>query len=238
MGDDEVFAEIARLVAAGEYRDRYHGRAGFDLEGDPGEIGEWPEGELHRIYHRRSARYATARANGWLEPLPPLAPAAPELVEEVEATARRKFPPLLRRLYLEVANGGFGPEYGIKDLWAGHPLVTRERSVAGRARPRIARPLCSWFNGGLTEIDLFDGQVWGTTAYAVPTGIPHSYPQGLTVTEWLARWLEGRAYPPLLVRDGAAWRPGTEAEERAAFEEREENRRNPEPFQDDEDWPH
>ncbi|MEU7871728.1 hypothetical protein [Dactylosporangium sp. NPDC049140] len=63
-------------------------------------------------------------------------------------------------------------------------------------------------------------------------------PQGLTVTEWLTLWLEGRAYPPVLVRDGKEWRPGTEDEERAAWLEHEEWRRSPDPVDDDEDWPH
>jgi hypothetical protein len=237
VNDDEVYAGIVRLVAAGEYCDRIPGRPGVDLDGDEHDIGEWPEGQFRRIYRRGTPRFLAARANGWIPPLPPLEPAAPELVDELEEKAHRKLPPLLRRLYLEVGNGGFGPEYGLKALWPGQTMVLRERSVAGPHRPRIARLLCSWGNGGWTELDLFDGQIWGTTAYPVPTGVPRSFPQGLTVTGWLTGWLEGRAYPPVLVRDGNAWRPGTGDEERAAWLEREEWRRGPDPV-DDEDWPH
>ncbi|MDX6329418.1 MAG: hypothetical protein QOI83_1801 [Streptomycetaceae bacterium] len=39
--------------------------------------------------------------------------ATPEAVAEAEEVIGFPLPPLLRRLYLEVANGGFGPDEGI-----------------------------------------------------------------------------------------------------------------------------
>ncbi len=45
-----------------------------------------------------------------MEPLPAtLVPAAQEAVEEAERAVGLPVPPLLRRLYLELGNGGFGP---------------------------------------------------------------------------------------------------------------------------------
>ncbi|MFJ9674088.1 hypothetical protein ACIRP5_25240 [Streptomyces sp. NPDC101221] len=46
--------------------------------------------------------------------LPP--PAPPQAVAEVEAVVGYPMPELLRRLYLEVANGGFGPDGSILSL--------------------------------------------------------------------------------------------------------------------------
>ncbi len=237
MDDDEVFAGIARLVEAGEYRDIIPGRPGADLDGDEHELEEWPECSWRRAYRRGTDRHLAARANGWVDPLPPLRPADPALVTGYEQRARRRLPALLRRLYLEVGNGGFGPQYGIGALhdWL---VVSRDRSVAGPHRPRIGMVLCSWGNGGYSELDLADGSVWGTTAYRVPTGVPTSFRQFATVGEWFACWLSGRLFPPLLVQDAVSrdWRPGTEDEQVAALAEVQERRRNPEPERWDEDW--
>jgi hypothetical protein len=45
-------------------------------------------------------------------------PASPQLVEQTEQELGFALPPLLRRLYTEVANGGFGP--GVVGLEGGH----------------------------------------------------------------------------------------------------------------------
>ena len=237
MTDDDVFAAVRRLADAGLYLDRIRGLPGVDLDGDEHDRVEWPESVFRRIYRRGTPRYQTALANGWLAVLPPLEPAPVERVEELEEQARRRFPPLLRRLYLEIGNGGFGPGDGLVSLSWRQDAVRRDRSTFGTDRPRIARTLCYWPGGGATELDLLDGQIWGTTAYRIPTGVPRSFPQGLTLTEWLTRWLDCCLLPPLLVKDGARWRPGTEAEEREAWREserqREEDYRNP-PVYDEE----
>ncbi|GAA4607599.1 hypothetical protein BJY16_006415 [Actinoplanes octamycinicus] len=224
MTDDDVFAAVRRLADAGLYLDRIRGLDGVDLDGDEHDLEEWPEGVFRRIYRRGTPRYETALANGWLAVLPPLRPAPPELVEELEEKARRRFPPLLRRLYLEIGNGGFGPGNGLISLTSRQTAVRRDRSSFGTDRPRIARVLCYWPAGGTTELDLLDGQIWGTTAYRTPTGVPQSFRQGLTLAAWLSRWLDCRLLPPLLVQDGSRWRPGTEAEEREAWQERERQR--------------
>jgi hypothetical protein len=46
-------------------------------------------------------------------------PAPPLLLEATEARLGFRLPPLLRELYTEVANGGFGPGYGIFGLEGG-----------------------------------------------------------------------------------------------------------------------
>lgn len=47
-------------------------------------------------------------------------PATAEAVEEAEQSIGYKFPPLLRSIYLEVANGGIGPGYQILGVKGGH----------------------------------------------------------------------------------------------------------------------
>jgi hypothetical protein len=68
-------------------------------------------------------------------------------------------PPLLRRLFTEVANGGFGPGYGILGVEGGHcddqgrDLVNAQRFVAAMSRafkvewlPTVV-PICQWGAG-------------------------------------------------------------------------------------------
>jgi hypothetical protein len=52
-------------------------------------------------------------------PLP--APATPQALDDAEARMGAAIPPLLRRLYAEVANGGFGPGSGIIGIKGGWP---------------------------------------------------------------------------------------------------------------------
>ena len=73
-------------------------------------------------------------------PLPALTPATPEAVREAEAVIGYKLPRLLRRLYLEVGNGGFGPGYGVLGLSGGH----RVGGQTALDLYRQATPTSSW----------------------------------------------------------------------------------------------
>ena len=44
----------------------------------------------------------------------------PTIADYVESQLGFCLPPFLRRLYCEVANGGFGPDYGLIGVFAGH----------------------------------------------------------------------------------------------------------------------
>jgi hypothetical protein len=51
----------------------------------------------------------------WVEPMPMVGlPATEEQARDSERALGFPIPLLLRRLYLEVANGGFGPKYGVE----------------------------------------------------------------------------------------------------------------------------
>lgn len=198
MGEDGVFAGVAGLVAVGEYLDQVPGRVGVDLDGG----GVFAA--RRRLYVRGSPEFLAARDRGWIEPLPPLRPASPRAVRRFERRVGAPLPPLLRRLYLEVGDGGFGPGYGLIGL----DDPERKRGAA----PRML--LCHWGCGITSDLDLADGQVWGSDPNPAPPGVPYSYPQGLTITEWFARWLDGRLYQPWLVEDPVTgdWRGATDEE--------------------------
>lgn len=53
----------------------------------------------------------------WVVPMPMIAPPATTAeVDAAEAALGFPIPPLLRRLYTEVGNGGFGPSYGLEGV--------------------------------------------------------------------------------------------------------------------------
>lgn len=91
-----------------------------------------------------------------LERLPALPTAPADAVAEAENLIGYRLPPLLRRLYLEAGNGGFGPGYGILGLRDGHRGDTR-RTALGLYReahgtsstgwsflPASLLPICHW----------------------------------------------------------------------------------------------
>jgi hypothetical protein len=94
MTEDEVFAGVVRLAAAGEYQDfRYQllGPKPEPVRGLPdgrptrrasaAGLREWPTSKL---FERGSPEYVAARDASVLESLPPLEPATPEAVAEAE----------------------------------------------------------------------------------------------------------------------------------------------------------
>lgn len=114
---------------------RSQGQPGVNLDGG-GESVNGPGGSLRRVYVRGSRCFVQARANGWIDPLPPLRPAPLAAVREAEALAGMQLPTLLRRLYLEVGNGGFGPGYGLLGLRGGHTMG-RINALTGLDRPAV-----------------------------------------------------------------------------------------------------
>jgi hypothetical protein len=218
--EDLVFDAVARLVSAGEYLDTIPGRPGVDLDGG-GMFRPGPAGVMRRIYRRGSRRYEQARARGWIEPLPPLQPASLDAVVEAESLAGRPLPSLLRRLYLHVGNGGFGPAYGLLGLRGGHTAgevtaITRFERGAGRdaVGPAIPLVLCDWGCGITSLIDLSDGQVWGSDPNPAPNDVDCCFLQGMTVADWFGQWLDGTLNQPWLVQDPSTghWRGATEVE--------------------------
>ncbi|MEU5563531.1 SMI1/KNR4 family protein [Micromonospora musae] len=135
-------------------------------------------------------------------------PASPEAVSDAEKVIGYPLPPLLRRLYLEVANGGFGPDIGVLGVaggeWIGdwENILDVHRAFAtsdpGPLTPEGFVWLVDWGCNIWTLIDCRDsyGWVWGWD----PSGsccLDHAlFPQHLTLADWLARWLDGTLTMP------------------------------------------
>jgi hypothetical protein len=128
--DDDVFALIRRLVEQSEYVDMFRAEPARDALPLPPPLPDGTPDYSARIawrqangaseeHFRGSADYEKLRRLGRLEPPPSLTPATPKQVANAERRLKVALPPLLKRLYLEVGNGGFGPLNGIPGVEGG-----------------------------------------------------------------------------------------------------------------------
>ncbi|MGI5521505.1 hypothetical protein ACQEUX_11160 [Micromonospora sp. CA-259024] len=155
-------------------------------------------------------------AGGYIDDVPasrlaPLRPAPPAAVVEAEELAGRPLPSLLRRLYLEVGNGGFGPGYGLLGLRDGHRTGGLD-ALTGLQGGVLT--LCEWGCGISSELNLADGRIWGCDPNPAPDGVSCTFPQQMTIVDWFAKWVGGTLYQPWLLQDLATgeWRGATDAE--------------------------
>ena len=106
------------------------------------------------------------------------------------------FPPLLRKLYLGVGNGGFGPGFGIFGVKGGHPaeIVSGAQTidavyVALRADPQ-------WWPEKLLPICDWGCAIWSCLDCRTADG-PVVHVEGdcwaasLTFAAWLSAWRDG-----------------------------------------------
>jgi hypothetical protein len=128
------------------------------------------------------------------------APAELSAVEEAEARIGFAIPPLLRRLYLEVANGGFGPRgdvVGVRggdyrglfvDVVEGYELFWSDPDHPG---PPGMVPVLDWGCALYALIDFTDptGPVWGWDWD--PDTEQGLIPMGIDLAAWLSDSLRG-----------------------------------------------
>ncbi|MFE5096176.1 SMI1/KNR4 family protein [Streptomyces sp. NPDC056638] len=124
--------------------------------------------------------------------MPP--PATSEAVAETEEVIGFLLPPLLRRLYIEVANGGFGPDEGILGVRGG----AFQGNFADIAELYQDGPDSSGhIPAGLVLIYDWGCTLWSLVDFRDPTGpmrCNHQgehWPQGITLAEWLTSTLAG-----------------------------------------------
>jgi len=223
MTENEVVREIQALVTAGEYLDELLGVPGARLAGGGAFKGK------QRLYARGTPEHLEARAAGLVQKLPLLKP--PASVEAIEATEHRlgyPFPSLLRRLYLEVGNGGFGPGYGIIGLAEGigdrNPRQDLPHGTWNTACPAGVAlfPLCTWGCGIYSFVDCADaqGRMWAWDPNPAPSDDIGKalFKEELALHDWLGRWLKRRSFQPCLVQDpdSGEWR-GASEEEKATW---------------------
>jgi hypothetical protein len=233
--EDVVFAAIGYLVERGEYRDRIPGVAAPSSE--DAEYDKVARA-LHATvgydrpfapwYDRNSAAHVAAKAAGAIEllPTPPQPPASESAVAEAEAIIGHRLPPLLRRLYREVANGGFGPGSGLLGVLGGHGTGWRYGSPLDHyltgsvgddgGLPRSLFPVCDWGCATTSFVDCSDAaaRMWALDPNPVDTPYEGLFVSELTFARWLALWISGRLFQPCLIQDPntGRWRGATNAE--------------------------
>lgn len=120
---------------------------------------------------------------------------APGTIEELDAAEAElgfALPVLLRRLYSEVGNGGFGPGAGLLGVKGGYTdldgRTLAESYLALRAQgwPMGVLPLCELGDGARSCVDM---RVYGDGILTVDAaGITRT---SLTVFSWLHAWVSG-----------------------------------------------
>jgi hypothetical protein len=135
-------------------------------------------------------------------------PATPEQLAESQRRLGFQLPSALRQLYTQVANGGFGPAYGVLGLVGGAPDEMDETAVdsyLGRRGepwpwPKYLLPFCNW---GCLIYSCVDCRPDTDTVQVIrldPNGIDDDDPatlaaafrdEGYTLDGWLQAWLDG-----------------------------------------------
>lgn len=216
VSEDAVFEAIRDRVAARDYLDTV---LGVPQEGGNLWVGS-PAPPSRRGYRRGTPEYVQARREGLIEPLPALVAATAEMIEEAEAVTGFHLPPLLRRLYLEVGNGGFGPHRGLLELsggrWTAVGMYCQGLTLTSGPSSSLAPgllPLCAWGCGIVSFIDCSDpqGPMWGYDPNPAP-GEHDLYPEPVALAGWLARWLDGTLRQPCVFQDPVTgqWRGMTD----------------------------
>jgi hypothetical protein len=219
---------VKELIASGQYRDEIPGLPGAALEG-----GGMFRGS-RRLYHRGTPEFADAVAKGVVDRLPPPpVPAHPAAVEEVESLVGAPMPTLLKNLYV-LANGGFGPGYGLLGLRDGFTDDMHRTAVdilgevprgLWPGMPSGLLPLCHWGCAIYSFVHCPSGRVFGWDPNPVEPGdeIPF-FSQEYLIDSWFHSWLSGTLHQPLLVYEpeGRTYRGATIEETRSAVAESEE----------------
>ncbi len=121
---------------------------------------------------------------------PPLyGTASTKALDAAEAQVGFALPALLRRLYTEVGNGGFGPSAGLVGVDGGHADVDGRNigalytGLRAQGWPEELLPLCDWGGGAWACVDQ-DGRIV-TMDESGPTKTQY------TLHSWLEAWLAG-----------------------------------------------
>jgi hypothetical protein len=133
---------------------------------------------------------------------PPYPPVTASELLTAEQLMGCRLPELLRRLYTEVANGGFGPMPGIlgitrsgqhdkRDVTAVEEYLKNSERDEPLGFPLIDVGCNGWWYVSLTKpgnpVYLFDWDCWDERDSPV-VAIPHT---ARTLAEWLGRWADG-----------------------------------------------
>ncbi|MBO2460613.1 SMI1/KNR4 family protein [Actinomadura violacea] len=147
--------------------------------------------------------------------------ATSEQIKEAEAALGVPLPPLLSRLYREIGNGGFGPDYQLLPL-TGSPSCTAayEAERATGHWPAGVLPILDWGCGMYAAVDCTVPQapVLLFEPNAVADDWTHAWFQDAeSLSAWLETWLSGTAWyeeEAAMSEDFTGPQPWPEAERR------------------------
>ncbi|MBW5483455.1 SMI1/KNR4 family protein [Streptomyces bambusae] len=149
------------------------------------------ETEQEQLLERVAAHVRTSR-QGAEGPLPAVASAVE--VARVERIAASPLPPLLTGLYTRVANGGFGPEYGLLTLEQAIRTYEDMRASAWRW-PEGVLPMADFGCGMLMCVDCRSDTAQ-VLLFDPNPGDPDLawYVDAPGLADWLRGWLDGTAW--------------------------------------------
>ena len=172
-------------------------------------------------------------ADEWMDPgfstLPPFRTTFPsvateERLEEVEHDLGFPLPPLLRDLYLHLANGEIGFGYGILP---GEQLLQEYRSICGGTCfdgawhwPKFLIPLCYWVCTLYSYLDSEQGIILFADTEGLFDGKGDFLVEAPSLLAWLDRWVTKQDQYPSLTQQGEG--DGTDREELEDFDDEED----------------
>lgn len=124
-------------------------------------------------------------------------------VADAERRLGKDFPELLRRIFLEVGNGGFGPGYGLLGVGSGMKTPLGDDLVGTYKRlsyangpywPKDHVPVIDWGGGSFSLIDFSSGRINRFVPDIHGVGDPSGnelLEEADTLKDYLRLWLEG-----------------------------------------------
>ncbi|MGW1889316.1 SMI1/KNR4 family protein [Streptomyces sp. NPDC002004] len=160
--------------------------------------------EMEQLLTGVAARARVDLPWGWTD-LP--APVQAGSVARAEAALGFPLPPLLAALYLRVADGGFGPEYGLLPLLDGSPsgeqpvvaqyLARREEAgeAPDRPWPEGVLPISHWGCGMYACVDCHAEEAPVLLFEPNADDVEHAwYMDAPSLDAWLRAWLDGTGW--------------------------------------------
>jgi hypothetical protein len=141
----------------------------------------------------------------WI-PLP--APASVSDFRRAETLIGCTLPPAITHIYLAIANGGFGPGYGLVGIGGGRPGFSNWRGQrqcedqyvlllqndAGFNWPAHLLPLCDWGCGiySCADVSRLDAPIFTAFSDALYDDPPHAVmPANCAFVAWMQAWADG-----------------------------------------------
>jgi hypothetical protein len=132
----------------------------------------------------------------WKGDVPKMHPrASPQSITVAEAKLGFRLPPLLRRIYEDIADGGFGPAYGLFAIEGRHKrgeqgetvVEVRDKLAVDPRWPHQLLPLCDWGCANWSCLDC-RSENGSIVTLASEQGF---FDTGRDLRSWLSAWLSG-----------------------------------------------